>query len=191
MAELTFFFDPLCPWTWRASVWIREVRRQQDLAVHWRFFSLALSNNMDDPLPVAPLRIAALVGREQGDEGIGAVFAAIGTAIHDQGQDAWQPGALERILPAALTAANLDPSLFDRAMADPTTLTAVRDDTAEAKSRYGAYGVPWLVMPGREFGYNGPIMTSAPSGEEALGLWQHLSWMLGRPYLYELKRDRQ
>ena len=190
MAEVTFFFDPLCPWTWRASSWIREVQRQQDLVVHWRFFSLALSNNMEDPFLAAPLRIAALVGREGGDEGVGAVYKAIGTAIHDQGQDARQPGALERLLPAALTAGGLDPALLDRAMADPTTLAAVSEDTAEAKARYGAYGVPWLVMPGREFGYNGPIMTSVPQGEEALGLWQHLSWMIDRPYFYELKRDR-
>ena len=34
MAGLTFFFDPLCPWAWRTSRWIREVQHQQGLAVH-------------------------------------------------------------------------------------------------------------------------------------------------------------
>ena len=39
--RLTFYFDPLCPWAWLTSLWIREVRRLRPLEVEWKFFSLA------------------------------------------------------------------------------------------------------------------------------------------------------
>ena len=42
-----FFFDPMCPWAYRAYLWIREVRRQTDLDISWRFFSLEEVNRED------------------------------------------------------------------------------------------------------------------------------------------------
>lgn len=38
--EIEFYFDPMCPWAYQTSVWIREVRSQIDLDIGWRFFSL-------------------------------------------------------------------------------------------------------------------------------------------------------
>ncbi len=37
MANLNFYFDPLCPWAWRASQWIKEVQKQSSLEVAWKF----------------------------------------------------------------------------------------------------------------------------------------------------------
>src|SRR5439155_18284044 len=33
-----FFFDPMCPYAYQASVWIRDVRAQIGLDITWRFF---------------------------------------------------------------------------------------------------------------------------------------------------------
>ena len=38
--EIEFYFDPMCPWAYKTSVWIRDVRSQIDLDIRWRFFSL-------------------------------------------------------------------------------------------------------------------------------------------------------
>lgn len=193
MADLTFFFDPLCPWSWRTSVWIREVQRQQPLAVEWRFFSLAVANNYLDSFPdgVAPLRVAALAGREGGNDAVGQAYLAIGTALHESGQvDSREPGTMARIIPPALERQGLDPTLFERAMSDPSTLTEVQRDHALAKDRYAAFGVPWLVLDGQGLGFFGPVVDVPPRDQEALDLWQHTAWMITRPYLYELKRER-
>jgi len=42
-AEVTrveFYFDPMCPYAYQTSLWIRDVRRQNGLTIDWRFFSL-------------------------------------------------------------------------------------------------------------------------------------------------------
>jgi len=38
--RIDFYFDPMCPWAYQTSVWIREVRRLTGLEISWKFFSL-------------------------------------------------------------------------------------------------------------------------------------------------------
>ncbi|HWE61628.1 MAG TPA: DsbA family protein [Chloroflexota bacterium] len=189
-AVLTFFFDPLCPFTWRASQWLREVRRQQPLDVQWRFFSLAEAHGSPNELMRAPLRMAALARREGGNDAVDRVYLALGTAIHERGVDARDQAALEQAFERALQEGDLDRDLLQRALADPSTWEDVLADHDEARERYGAYGVPWLVLGEQTFGFNGPIMSEVPRGETAVELWRHLSWTLAQPYFYELKRER-
>lgn len=192
MTGLTFFFDPICPWAWRTSLWIREVRRHRELEVRWRFFSLAWINGYADEHPetLTPLRVLALAEREGGNEAVDQLYLSLGTALHERGEAPRETGDLERITQAALTEAGLDPALCQRALDDPTTLTAVEADHKVATERHAAFGVPWLVPDGQDIGFYGPIIQPPPKGEEAVALWDHASWMLSRPYLYELKRER-
>src|SRR5919109_605738 len=44
MADVIFFFDPECPWTWRASRWLGDVSEARGLTVEWRPLSLAVLN---------------------------------------------------------------------------------------------------------------------------------------------------
>lgn len=192
MAEVTFFFDPVCPWAWRTSQWIREVQRQRELTVHWRFFSLALANNYAEERPqyLTPLRIAAQARIEGGDEAVNQVYLAIGIALHERGADTQADGAFERILPAALKEAGLDETLISRALANPETLATVTAETEKGKGQYAAFGVPWLVMENHDLGFFGPIVNPVPTGQEALDLWDHTAWLFTRPYLFEIKRER-
>ena len=43
-ADIHFYFDPVCPFAWITSQWIRKVAAQRDYAVDWRFISLRLIN---------------------------------------------------------------------------------------------------------------------------------------------------
>lgn len=43
--DLEFFFDPVCPFCWVTSRWVKEVRRARGLEVEWRFMSLRLLND--------------------------------------------------------------------------------------------------------------------------------------------------
>ncbi len=38
--SVDFHFDPMCPFAYQTSLWIRDVRDQTGLDVTWRFFSL-------------------------------------------------------------------------------------------------------------------------------------------------------
>ena len=45
--EATYYFDPMCPFAYQTSLWIREVREQIGLTVNWRFFSLEEINRVE------------------------------------------------------------------------------------------------------------------------------------------------
>src|SRR4051812_50156592 len=42
--DLHFYFDPVCPFAWLTSRWVRLVAEQRQYAVDWRFISLPLLN---------------------------------------------------------------------------------------------------------------------------------------------------
>jgi 2-hydroxychromene-2-carboxylate isomerase len=190
MAKLTFYFDMVCPWAWRTSQWIRQVRQQQELEVEWRFFSLAEANNMPDPLMRAPLRAAVLARREGGNEAVDKLYQVIGNAIHSRGIATYRDGMPMDIIKGDLEAAGLEAAILDRALDDASTLSDMQTEHAQAVAKYKAYGVPWLIVDENDFGFNGPVMTEVPQGETALKLWESLSWVLTQPYFYELKRNR-
>ena len=44
VADLHFYFDPVCPFAWMTSKWVRLVQAQRRYTVDWRFISLRLLN---------------------------------------------------------------------------------------------------------------------------------------------------
>ena len=42
--DLHFYFDPVCPFAWMTSKWVRMVAKQRDYRVDWRFISLRILN---------------------------------------------------------------------------------------------------------------------------------------------------
>jgi len=48
MADVDFFFDPVCPWAWITSRWVVEVASQRHLDVDWRFIALRIVNEDKD-----------------------------------------------------------------------------------------------------------------------------------------------
>src|SRR5258708_33739417 len=43
-ADIHFYFDPVCPFAWMTSKWVRMVQAQRDYTVDWRFISLRMIN---------------------------------------------------------------------------------------------------------------------------------------------------
>jgi 2-hydroxychromene-2-carboxylate isomerase len=186
-----FHFDPLCPWAWQGSKWIREVAQVRDLDVDWRLFSLEVINSdKDDPLAdehvkgTPALRTLVLVRREAGSDGVGDVYRALGNRTHD-GEEELGPDVVR----AALEDAGFEKGLVDRALADDSTMAAVRAEHDAAVSEVGAFGVPTIVCESGG-GIFGPVVSRALTGEEAGQLWDHVRALAELDVFFELKRER-
>ena len=94
--DVRFYFDPVCPFAWMTSKWVRMVAAQRDYTVDWRFISLRLINSAVDydiHFPVGYeeghtsglrlLRVAARVRAEHGRAAVGSFYEAVSSEIFD------------------------------------------------------------------------------------------------------------
>ena len=191
---IAFYFDPMCPYAYQTSVWIRPVREQTPLDIEWRFFSLEEINLVagkrhpwDRPWSYGfgQMRVGALIRRELGNDALDRWYATVGSAFFNDGVKTHVPDIHAKVIADA----GFDPSLVDRAIADDSTLDEVRDEHLDAAARYGAHGVPTIVF---ESGYAvyGPVVVPAPEGDDALALWELVRSMQRFPHLYELRHPK-
>src|SRR4249919_2871848 len=140
-AEIEFYFDPMCPWAYQTSVWIREVREQIGLDITWRFFSLEEINRPEGkrhpwerPLAYGwtPMRVGAWLRRIDNDLS-DRWYEVCGRTLHVEGGRFYEPDVARRLL-AEIGA---DESAWDDALADETTHDDVRNDHEEAVTRHG------------------------------------------------------
>jgi 2-hydroxychromene-2-carboxylate isomerase len=192
--SLTFYFDPMCPYAFQTSLWARDVRRRNDLDITWRFFSLEEVNLVagkrhpwERPwsFGFGQMRVGAMIRRELGNEELDRWYAAVGHAFFFDGVKTHIPEVHAQVIGAA----GFDPAFVNRAIADESTLTEVRDEHLDAVARYGAHGVPTLVL---ESGYAiyGPVVVPAPTGDDAVALWELVRSMQRFPQLYELRHPK-
>jgi 2-hydroxychromene-2-carboxylate isomerase len=208
MADIRFYFDPVCPFAWMTSTWVRSVRDQRDYDVEWRFVSLRqLNANVDYDSHFPPeyeaghtaglrlLRVAAAARDAHGVEAVDRLYEAIGNHIwYDDGVDwtehvddlaSWVKPVLDSAgLPATLAAA-VDDEGWDG---------IIQDSTDEALSVAGKdVGTPIIHFePDAEdggIGFFGPVISRRPSPEEAVELWEHVVALARFGGFAELKRS--
>jgi len=94
--DINFYFDPVCPFAWMTSKWVRKVQAQRDYTVDWRFISLRLVNSHVDYDAHFPpeyeaghtaglrlLRVAARTRAERGRAAVAPLYAALGAHVFD------------------------------------------------------------------------------------------------------------
>lgn len=191
-AAVDFHFDVMCPWAYRTSLWIREVRDRLGVTVHWRFFSLEEVNRAEGKKHPwerpwsygwSMMRIGALL-RRRDMALLDAWYAAAGRALHVEGRRPHDP-VVARGLLAGL---GLDPGLVDEAIADPSTHDEVRAEHEQVIAA-GGYGVPTLRFADGQCLF-GPVLLDPPTGEAAVRLWHAVTAWLEFPHLYELQRPK-
>jgi predicted DsbA family dithiol-disulfide isomerase len=192
-SEIDFYFDPMCPWAYQTSVWIREVRSQIDITISWKFFSLEEINRPEGKRHPwerslaygwTPMRVAAWLRRT--DMGLcDRWYEACGRALHVEGRRFYD----RSIAIDLLESIGAPPTAWDDALADPTTHDDVRDDHEHAVSEYGAFGVPIIVLP-NDRAIFGPVVVPAPTGAAALRLWDLCSTYSEIDGLFELKTPK-
>jgi 2-hydroxychromene-2-carboxylate isomerase len=192
-SSVEFFYDPICPWAYQTSVWIREIRARTGLHIEWRFFSLEEVNRPEGKRhpwerPIAygwtPMRIGAWLRRTDPDVH-DAWYAAAGRALHEEARRPYD----EATARALLDEIGAPPETWDEALADPTTHDEVKADHDHAVERWGAFGVPTIVFPWDRAVF-GPCVAPAPTGAEADALWDLTVAWARMPYAFELKQPK-
>ena len=188
--NVDFYLDPICPWSWRTSIWIREVAKVRPIDVHWKFFSLEEINRPAGTLKEAhvqsrgPFRAMVLARRRHGDAAVDKLYEAFGKARHEREEDLSDEGVAK----SAIEEAGFSPSLLDEALADPTTEQEYVAEHNDVVAR-GGFGVATLVIDGSDPIF-GPVIQPIPSGEEAGELYDHVASMSTKKYFFEIKRNR-
>ena len=207
-ADLDFYFDPTCPFSWMTSKWVRLVADQRAYSVDWRFLSLRLINehvNYDKHFPggyedghtagLKLLRVAAAVRDRFGRTAVGSLYLAIGQRIFDTphsgdsipaaqfhgSSDFLRPILKEVGLPAELSDA-LEDASFDaslRAEADSALVLTGKD-----------VGTPILhFRPPTGVAFFGPVISRLPTPEDAVPLWDNVLGLASFRGFAELKRS--
>jgi 2-hydroxychromene-2-carboxylate isomerase len=190
---LEFYFDPMCPYAYQTSVWIRDVRARHDLDITWRFFSLEEVNRPEGkrhpwerPLAYGwtPMRVAAWLRRRDMDL-CDRWYEACGRALHEEGRRFYDPVVAAELLGEI----GAPDSAWDDALADLTTHDDVLADHRHAADSLGGFGVPILVFPNGRALF-GPVVVPAPLGDDADRLWDVCQAYASIDGLYEIKTPK-
>ncbi|GIG59321.1 DSBA oxidoreductase [Longispora fulva] len=184
--------DPVCPWAWRAARWLLEVERVRDVTVRFRVMSLSVLNQGRVDLDAryrlllnrgwGPARVCAVA---EGKGALRPLYLAMAERIHEA-----RAGLGEPMLRASLATAGL-PEDWAAHAADDTLDTALRTSHEEVTGLVGGeLGTPVVRVSGLP-AFFGPVVSPAPTGEDAGRLWDGTLLVAGTPGFFEMKRSRE
>lgn len=210
MSDLRFYFDPVCPFAWMTSKWVRMVAAQRDYDVEWRMISLRLLNahvDYDAHFPpeyeaghTAGLRLLRVVSRARADHGpqvVGSLYEAISSRIFDAEPlaDAVRADGLDlrgtdEFLAPVLAELGLPSSLVG-ALDDQGRDAEIQAETDEALGLTGKdVGTPIIhVDPPHGVAFFGPVISRLPDEQGAVELWEHVLGLARFEGFAELKRS--
>lgn len=193
------FVDPVCPFAWITSRWLAEVERHGHIALRFQVMSLSVLNEGRDDISDfyrelvdrawGTARVMVAAQERHGSDATRRLYEAFGARLHLQDRRADTALILE-----ALADADLPAALADVADTDEV------DDLLRASHHAGmgpvgqevgtpvvhirtASGAPTAAL-------FGPVLSSAPKGDDALRLWDGMVAVATCPQFFELKRSR-
>jgi hypothetical protein len=202
MTDVEVFVDPSCPWAWITSLWVKEVAPHRDLAVTWRSYCLEIRDDYGVASTVPEhLREAAIAGHALSHRML-RIFEAARARVGEEAVDAlyaeWSRrffvrGAArdDHLLAECVAACRLDHDLVDAAGAEKWDAPIV-----EAMEVAWAFGGPKTQTPTivvrstAPYGFKGPVMAPAPTGDAALRLWDAVQVIAQEPGFFEITRPR-
>jgi 2-hydroxychromene-2-carboxylate isomerase len=206
--DIHFYFDPVCPFAWMTSKWVRSVQAQREYTVDWRFISLRLLNSHIDYDAHFPpeyeaghtaglrlLRVAARTRAEHGRNAVATLYAVFGAHIFERERVADEKAARARrgtreFVEPVLADAGL-PAALAEALDDSSWDVEIQAETDEALSLTGKdVGTPILHFePPAGVAFFGPVISRLPDDEQAVELWDHVIALARFGGFAELKRS--
>ncbi len=193
MADVTFFFDPSCPWTWRASRWLTLVAETRGLGIEWRPLSRWLLHDREVIEPVKRarletshrlLRVIARLNQDAHQDDVARLYTETGTVVHENNQP-FDDATVAHVLRET----GLDD--WGSTLDDLALDSAVEAATAAAMTAAGpGVGSPVLLPAGAERGLHGPILGAVPDKAESLALWDAVETVAPMQAFFEIKRGR-
>ncbi len=202
--EITFYYDPACPWTWLIYRWLEVVLTQRPMTVHWRSLSLSeLNKDKEIPDRFKPamasssrfLRVQeAMRSRAAGDPQAHKVLESQLQSLYLQSgilrfeteghsEDGWIEESVKR--------AGLDIGVLTAAD-DPSWDAQVASSTNEAMDLAGPdVGSPVVRFNDDSHGFHGPVIDAVPGPEDSMKIWELLSASRSIPNFHEIKRGRK
>ena len=204
-ADLHFWFDPVCPFAWMTSKWVRMVAEQREYRVEWRLISLRLLNrHVDYDAQFPPeyeaghtsglrlLRVAARARAEHGPQALDPLYATLGRHVFEDpaGQPPPERATSREFVEQVLTEAGL-PTGLAGAVDDESWDAEIQQETDAALALTGKdVGTPILhFRPPEGAAFFGPVISRLPGPEDAVALWDHVVGLAGFPGFAELKRS--
>lgn len=208
-ADVELFFDPVCPFCWVTSKWLRQVQRLKGITVQWRIISLALLNDRphayDDKPELYPvvhdlgrrlLRVVVAARHDHGADVVGPLYHAMGQALWERTDtdvadfgDVLAVQARGIDVEATLATAGL-PTDLAQAAADERWDAMLAAETDEALARVGDdVGTPILSFsPPDGPAFFGPVISDTPTDADAVRYWETLTTLADMPGFAEVKR---
>lgn len=188
-----FWFDPMCPWAWMTSRWMKDVEKVRSVDLTFHVMSLSVLNesrHLDEDYRAAmdagwaAVRIALAVDERYGKEKLDEFYTALGTRVHPGGEDCADPATQA----AALAEAGLPAELIEAGHTDAND-DALRRSHHEGMDPVGHdVGTPVLHINGMAL--FGPVISPAPTGEQAGRLFDGFALLTEYEGFYEAKRSR-
>ena len=205
MADLDFFFDPVCPWAWITSRWVTEVQALRDYKVSWKFISLKILNQDKMDYASMPsgykdvhaagtsgLRVAAKARSVAGNDAVAKVYTALGFSLHNKQERELFVADIEGHIAGLLSQAGL-PVEWALSVNDESFDRLIAEETAMGLERAGKdVGTPIITFnPGglKEASFFGPVISTIPRGENATKLWDAIETIVTSSDMAELKRS--
>lgn len=189
-----FWVDPICPWCWTTSQWIRRIVDEKDLEITWEPISLFVKNDVQPDNSAYErvgwthglLRVMESVRAAGHEDRLGDLYTEYGRRIHHDGERNWDAAL-------ALEAVGLDAShataATDEAW-DIPLLERMNEGLALVGDEVGTPIIAFTRPDGREVATFGPVITRAPAHDDALALWDAFVTLTSLDEFWELKRTR-
>ena len=192
-----FWFDPVCPYSWTASRWLREVQQRRPVRVRYHVMSLYVLNEHRVDISAAyrrvigtsrgPARVATAAVTRFGEQVLDGLYTAFGELVFDY----WRrPSAAEyqEAIRVALPRAGLPGDLEDAMESDEYDAAMRHSHEAGVALVGGEVGTPITYID--SVAVHGPVLNAIPRGDDAVRIFDGTRLLAGYPQFFELKRTR-